>query len=186
MKREGMLKRLQNVDFGVELVALTSEDALERTFINSKGFAYDWVSFDEPWPAIKITDLTNEQLNSIKDKLRNKSLSKDDLKGTQLLSMFEETGNNGNICDAFIGLQNVVFETDNTLFALYDMECNMPIYTFYTDYALFVKAFEERYMRVDAEWQDLSDEDLMSWIDRLEYEFSDVPLCEYNTNEVND
>ena len=37
-------------------------------------------------------------------------------------------------------------------------------------------------MRVDTEWQELNDEDLMSWIDRLGNEFSDIPLCQYDAD----
>lgn len=182
MTREEMLNKLHNINPGVELVALTSEYALERTFVCSKGFAYDWVSFDELWPAIKISDLTNSRLSLIKDKLRNKNLSKDDLKGSQLLSMFEANSSDTDICDAFIGLQDIVLGKENDLFVLCDIYADSPTYTFYSDYTLFVKAFEEKYMRVDTEWQELNDEDLMSWIDRLGNEFSDIPLCQYDAD----
>lgn len=180
MTREEMLNILHNINPGVELVALTSEHALERTFVCGRGFAYEWVSFDEPWPAIRISDLTNIQLSLIKDKLRNKSLSKDDLKSSQLLSMFEEYGGDTDICDACIGLQDIDLEND--LFVLCNIYADEPTYTFYSDYALFVKDFEEKYIHVDTEWQELNDENLISWINRLEYEFSDIPLREYDVN----
>lgn len=185
MTREEMLEKLHSINPGVELVALSSEYALERTFICSKGCAYDWVSFDEPWPAIKISDLTNDQLVLIKDKLNKRELSKKDLGGSQLLSMFNATGNNVNICDACIGLQEIVLGNDNVLFVLCDVYADMPTYTFYSDYVLFAKDFEENYMRVDTKWEELSDEELMSWIDRLECEFSDIPFCEYNADNSN-
>lgn len=190
MTREEMLNKLHNINPGVELVALSSEYALERTFVSSKGCAYDWVSFDEPWPAVKITDLTNDQLDLIKNKLSNKSLSKADLKGSQLLAMFEANESDIDICDAFIGLQNIILGDENALFVLLDDSAVTPQFNFYSDYTLFSNAFEDIFMCVDTEWEELGDEDLMSWIDRLESEFSDIPFCEYTTDniegEVND
>ena len=181
MTREEMLNKLSNINPGVELVALTSEYAIERTFVCGKGFAYDWVSFDEPWPAFKISDLTNSRLDLIKEKLRNRSLSYDDLKGSQLLHLLKKCASDVDICDICIGLQDVVLEKENDLFVLCDVYTDSPTYAFYSDYMLFVKAFEEQYICVDTEWQELGDEDLMSWIERLENEFSCIPLCEYDT-----
>lgn len=183
MTREEMLNKLHSINPGVELVALTSEYALERTFVSSKGCAYDWVSFDEPWPAVKITDLTNDQLDLIKNKLSNKSLTKDDLKGSQLLAMFEANESDIDICDAFIGLQDIILDDDSTLFVLLDDSENVPIFNFYSDYTLFSNAFEDIFICVDTEWEELSDEDLMSWVDRLESEFTDIPFCEYSVDD---
>ena len=51
---------------------------------------------------------------------------------------------------------------------------------------MFAKAFEENYVNVATKWEELSDKDLMLWIDRLEHEFSDVPFCEYNVDAIED
>ncbi len=183
MTREEMLEKLHSISPGVELVALTSEYALERTFVCKKGIDYDWVSFDEPWPAIKITDLTEDILFGIKDKLRNKCLSEDDLSGTQLLSMINGFGKNSDICNACAGLQDMTLGKEQSLYVLCDLYTNPTTFYFYTDYELFAEAFEDLYICVTTKWEDLSDEDLASWIERFEFEFSDIPLCEYSVED---
>ncbi len=183
MTREEMLEKLHGISPGVELVALTSEYALERTFVCKKGIDYDWVSFDEPWPAIKITDLTEDILFRIKDKLRNKCLSEDDLSGTQLLSMINGFGKNSDICNACAGLQDMTLGKEQSLYVLCDLYANTTTFYFYTNYELFAEAFEDLYISAPTKWEDLSDEDLASWIERLEFEFIDIPLCEYSVED---
>ena len=184
MTREEMLSRLHGIEPGVELVALTSEYALERTFVCGKGFSYDWVSFDDPWPAIKITDITCEQLQKIKNKLSLGILSADDLKGSQLLTMYNSFDNDISIQDAFGNLRDVMLNENDELYVFCDM-CDRGIkYRFFSNYNTFAKAFEEIYMYVDTKWEDLSDDDLVSWTERLEYEFDSIPLCEYDADTV--
>ena len=185
MTRDEILSQLHKINPGVELVALTSEYALERTFVCGQGFSYDWVSLDETWPAVRITDITDEILHRIKIKLSDRSLSETDLRGTQLLAMYEGFDTNLNICDAFSGLKDITLEDDNSLYVLCDTGEGETTYCFFSKYALFAQAFEDAYINVDTRWETLSDEDLLSWIERLECEFDSIPLCEYESDTDN-
>ena len=132
------------------------------------------------------SDLTNDRLALIKDKLCKGCLSKEDLKGLQFFWMVEAIESDEGICDIFSGLKDIVLGNDNILFVLCDVSEDTPTYNFFSDYTVFAKSFEEKYMFIDTEWKCLSDEELLSWIDRLEYEFSGIPFCEYNADDIED
>lgn len=184
MTREDMLNKLHNIEPAVKLTALTSEGALECEYITKKGTNYEWISMDSPWPAIKITDLDNDKLAIIKEKLKNQSLTCNDLEGTQLLSMYdghtdEPEENISSLNQSLLGLIDITLAEDNDFFVLCDTNSYEPTFRFFSDYKLFAQAFEEEFIHVSKRWEELSDVELLSWIERLKFRFEDIPFIEY-------
>lgn len=57
MNRDEMLKILHSLKLGVELTALTTEEALDCTYVTSKGVFHEWRAlYDWPYYTLKNTD----------------------------------------------------------------------------------------------------------------------------------
>ena len=169
-----MLEKLNSINVGVELVALTSEDALECTYVTSEGTGYEWRSlYDWPTCAI-IKNVSTELFNKVKEKLARKTLSFLDIKGTSLEQFY--FGEQISIGDFFSNMQEIDTIYNNELYAL---SIGEKVY-FYDNYKSFETAFKKNYAICDTYWENMSDEELEEWINRLDNEEWNIYLEEFN------
>lgn len=174
MEREEMLEKLKNINVGVKLVALTSEVALECTYVTSEGIGYEWRSlYDWPTCAV-IKNVSSELLCTVKEKLASKTLTLSDIEKTSLEQFY--FGEKISVGDFFSHVQDVDTLCGNELYAL---SIDEKVY-FYVDYKSFENAFQKNYAICDTYWENMSDEDLEEWINRLENEEWSIPLDEFN------
>lgn len=73
------------------------------------------------------------------------------------------------------GLVNVSAIEENILYALV-LEDSVR---FFGSYAQLEAAFESQCLAATTSWETYSDEELAQWIDRLETEFSGIPLASF-------
>ena len=81
--KEDLLKVLHSISYWAYLTDLTSEMCYEVVQYTSDGISYSWIAYNE-WPFFKVRRTDNQKWVLIRSKLCEKSLSMDDIKGTDL------------------------------------------------------------------------------------------------------
>ena len=64
MERNEMLRMLHEQRTAAKLVVLSSEMAIECTYVSKQGFKYEWTALDQ-WPASMITFTSKETFQKI-------------------------------------------------------------------------------------------------------------------------
>lgn len=95
MERNEMLRMLHEQRTAAKLVVLSSEMAIECTYVSKQGFKYEWTALDQ-WPASMITFTSKETFQKITKRIGEQSLKIEDIQGTVLWTiytdLFEKTG----------------------------------------------------------------------------------------------
>ena len=81
MKGEEIIKKLHAIGCGVGLTIMSSEGAIQCSYITPKGYGYECKSIDD-WPLVRLSRISRDLIKKIKEKLTSKSLSYDDILGT--------------------------------------------------------------------------------------------------------
>jgi hypothetical protein len=163
MNRDEMLTILHNLKLGVELTALTSEGALECTYVTSKGTGYEWRALDDwPYYTVRINDCN--KFRKTQEKAKKKALTYNSLETTELKKLYSsEMGENIDSVNTFFKhLNNVSLSDDGILYVLVD-DC---VAYFFETCSAFEEAFEER-LGLDTLWEDMSDDELAEWVERV-------------------
>lgn len=178
MNREEMLQKLHSIKIGVNLTTLVSENALECEYVMSSGTRYEWIGLND-WPAYSLSLSLDIDFALLKQELANESLDSSRIAGTDLEKLYNEyvTANDKGISlVAFLsGLVDVSAIEENILYALV-LEDSVR---FFGSYAQLEAAFESQCLAATTAWETYSDEELAQWIDRLETEFSGIPLASF-------
>jgi hypothetical protein len=166
MNRDKMLTILHSLKLGVELTALTTEGALDCTYVTSKGFFNEWRElFDWPYYRLTITDC--EKLLEIKKKVEQRTLTFEDLEGTEFKNLYSsEMGDDIDLVNIFFSnIDNISCCVDSKIYVSVDDD----VAYFFETYNAFEKAFEERLI-LDVLWEDMSDDELAEWVQRVTQE----------------
>jgi hypothetical protein len=100
MNRDEMLAILHSLQLGVELTALTTEEALDCTYVTSKGVFHEWRALFD-WPFYALNNIDCEKFLEIKNKVKQHTLTLEDLEGTELKNLYSsEMGEDrsGSVC----------------------------------------------------------------------------------------
>lgn len=177
MKREEIIKKLHAIGCGVELTIMSSEGAIECSYITPKGYGYEWRSIDD-WPLVRLSRISRDLIKKIKEKSTSKSLSYDDILGTEFALLYDEYNeeNKINIINFF---KNILLIDDScnvdNLYVIVNDNCPY----FYVDYKQFEKKFYETIALCDTEWEELSDEELIEAVEKCE-EGLNIPMRTYS------
>ena len=168
MTREDMLQKLYTVPFILIDPAREWEDIgfTERDiWVNAKG--YGWISCDEPTTWCEVRCPESEKWVYIREKLSTADLSVEDIKGTDLLDLLKEITYGDfdedcdNPCDYLKDLLSLPAEGLQWIYAMDTFDG----WQFFATEEDFKKAYERDWC--DVSWDELSDEMLLEWIDRL-------------------
>lgn len=165
MTREEMLNLLRSVEF--ELIDPPSSwkdiGFTEREiWVNSKGYGY--IMCDEPTRWWEGSGIEESKWNVIRTKLANDSIALADIEGTSLEDLLDEFGFDegwDDLRDTLLGLLDLPKSPPQNLFCLQTIDGNQ----FFITEGTFKKAYERDWC--DYEWDELSDEMLAEWINRL-------------------
>jgi hypothetical protein len=178
MNREEMLQKLHSIKIGVELTALVSEDALECEYVMSSGTRYEWIGLND-WPAYSLSLSPDIDFALLKQELANRSLDLSRIVGTDLEKLYNEymaSNDEGvSLVEFLSGLVDVSAIEENVLYALV-LEDGVR---FFGSNAQLEAAFESQCLGATTAWETYSEEELAQWIDRLETEFSSIPLASF-------
>ena len=174
MNRAEKLTVLHRLKLGVQLIALTTEGALDCTYITSKGFFHEWLALDGDWPYYKLQNINCDKLEEIKKKVKQQALTFEDLENTELKDLYScEMGENPDTLNTFFeNIISVSFCDDGSLYVFVDDGVSY----FFEKYSAFENAMEDR---VDNLWEDLSDDDLEEWVEIVSTEETTFHFSEF-------
>ena len=163
MNRDEMLSILHNLKVGVELTALTTEEALECTYFTSKGTGYEWRALDD-WPYYTVIINDCNKFLEIQEKAKKQTLTYQDLETTELEKLYSSAvGKNIVSVNMFFEhLDNISLHDNGILYVLVDD----GVAYFFKTFSAFEEAFEERLV-LDTLWENMSDDELAAWIERV-------------------
>jgi hypothetical protein len=175
MNRDEMLTVLHSLKLGVELTALTTEEALDCTYVTSKGVFHEWRALhDWPYYTLNITDC--EKLLETKKKVKQHTLTFEDLEDTELKNLYSsEMGEDFDSVNMFFAnIDNISCCDDGKLYVSVDDD----IAYFFETYSAFEKAFEKRLI-LNILWEDMSDDELAEWVERVTHEELTFQFAEF-------
>jgi hypothetical protein len=166
MNRDEMLTILHGLKLGVELTALTTEEALECIYVTSKGFFHEWRALCD-WPYYRLNNTDCGKLLEIKNKVKQHRLTFEDLENTEFKNLYSsEMGEDVDSVNMFFAnIDNISCCDDGKLYVFVDDD----VAYFFETYSAFEKAFEERLI-LDVLWEDMSDDELAEWVERVTHE----------------
>ena len=175
MSRDNLIKILRKVKPGAELVALPTEGALECTYITSLGVCYELIPMDG-WRFYRVNKIDHMQLSNIIEKAKLRTLSIADLKDTWLGQLYDaESG-----CE--ISLLNDFFTHITSLNPANAKEVYVHVRDaaahFYETHIDFEAELESHLSSKVLRWEDMSDEELTEWVERVTKETPTLPIFE--------
>ena len=178
MNREEMLQKLHTISIGVELTALTSENALECEYVMSTGTRYEWIGLYD-WPVYALNLPEDFNLESIKKALADGTFNDSQIAGTDLEKLYSEylsTGHEETSPNDFLSQLISISTLEASVLYAFISEDKV---LFFGSYKLLEAAFADQYVDGATPWESYSDEDLAEWIERLETEFEGIPLSSF-------
>lgn len=184
MNREEMLKRLYSLSFCATPTVKTMDLGLEIDFVNSEGAGTVLGEIGE-WPAIKLRRIENPQWGVILDKIKSKTLTLSDIVGTDLgrfvndlMEFCDEDCN--DLSENLAGLLGLRDPIGPVFYCRYDLMSWDEKPFFFANESDFLDDFEAFYCQDIIEWDDMGDEELKYWFDRIEDEFSEFQYISYD------
>lgn len=165
-----MLRILHEITFAGEMTYLGSEMSVEVEIFTSVGTSLWWESGeDDTWPAYCIEGLDEKELEVLKQKIKDNSLTKKDIVGTPF-DMFVTERNIDEIClgDYFNCLLKGRLDEYGSLYVFFDSEAKESMPIFFSSIQELANKMSEVYSDVNSYWEDMSDEELQYYVERYE------------------
>lgn len=159
-----MLQKMKNLDFRYIWPGNWKDIGFTERPIYLNGKGYGYIYEEEPCDNWKLESFSNEKWQVIRKKLQSGKLVLDDLSGTALegeediWDMLSETD---DVCDLLSGLMRLPEELDEHIYCVSSFDG----YDFFATYEDFKEAVERN--DCDYKWEDLSDDVLEMWVERL-------------------
>lgn len=186
MNREEMLNKLHSIKPGVRLTVLPDEYALECDYVTRFGNYYEWIGMND-WPVVMISKLQREEFESIKTKLQTGSLALDDIRATQIsnlyLAYYNEDADPKWLNKALSSLITIDLNQDGELYVIVDATGSETSFSFYSDYDSMATAIENKYATCVTPWDNMSDDALSAWIERIEEYYDGIPYGFYDDED---
>ena len=175
MNRNEMLTILRSLKLGVELTALTTEEALDCVYVTSNGIFHGWRALYD-WPYYRLKNIDYKKLLEIKQKVKKRTLKIEDLEGTELKSLYSSAMKEGldSAVSFFANIDRVSHCDYGILYVCVDVDTAY----FFETYSAFEKAFEERLI-LNILWEGMSDNELAEWVERVTHQELTFQFAEF-------
>ena len=190
MTREEMLDKLHKIRLGAQATVATMDMGLQYEYVTSEGYGESFGGMGE-WPAYRLEGTSLSKFEIIKAKIRDKTLTLFDLENTDFKLFYNHVFCVDRpeeyipaISDFFEGLQSVLLSQEGTIYALCDSLQWKPTAYFFGTYNELETEFLIQYVYDIEEWENLEDEDLKNWIERLEHELNSIPFITFHEEET--
>lgn len=192
MSREELIQKLSTIPFCAIPTVVTEDMGLEYDYVTSKGAGSSFGNIGD-WPAFKMRGIPVEQWKTIKDKVESQTLEEKDLKNTDLGLLVDNLHDlYGNLYEKYYMDISNTFKSVLTLpdilpeqfFCRIDLVNWGDIPDFYVEEDQFLEAFENYYCCDVTEWDDMSDDELNFWYDRIKDDFSSFPYNSFDENGI--
>ena len=156
-----------------EPTAATYDMGLQYDYISDEGAGTAFGLFTE-WPAYRIR-ISSDDLSKIKDKIKNLSLSFEDIKETYFYPFIEDSDFNVkevSLSEFLENLKDTYDEQHDCIYCLYNytgpdyLVDTIPV--FYSNEKDLLEAFKDKYMNGIRSWYEMNDEEKAYWESRKE------------------
>ena len=185
MNRKEMLAKLKAIKPTACPVVMTMDMGLQIEIMNAKGATTNMCTFVE-WPLWSIPRLTDEQLNELKEKIKNKTLVAEDFPETlePIVKEINSRRNDVMLAEAFKDILNYpITETEKEFF----IYCNVLPWTFelcfYGTKAEAEKEFFEGF-EIENVWEEMEDTELEEYCALLDEQGEGIPFNTYDENNA--
>lgn len=189
LNREKMLTELKNIDLRAIPTVATMDMGLQYDYATSEGAGTGFGGMGD-WPAHKFMPIRKERWLRIREGKKNNSLTAADLEGTGL-DIFLEKFNTINYevipSEALKGLLNLSEELSGPFYCFfddglwYDEHAERPV--FFTSEKELKAEFISRFVDDLTKWEEMDDEELTQWYERLQDEMAEFAVCVYDSEE---
>lgn len=195
MTRENMLSKLHRIKIGAQPTVLyTSGDGLQYEYVTAEGCGENLGNMGD-WPVYKFCGITRKVFDEIRKKISSKTLTISDLEGTVLLPFYNEVFEierpneyQPDLSEYFGGLVEIETSDDGMFYALCDSCQWEPEAFFYETHEDLETAFLEQYAGYIRRWEELDDEELEEWVEKVDAGLVGIPfkVLHNNTKPIND
>ncbi len=186
MTRETMIRELQSMGFCAVPTVETKGEGLQYDYIMPEG-AGNGSGRIGSWPVYVLSGPDSGSWSEIKAKLVSGTLDSEDIAGTELgifvdLIFRDYYGGQFRkieINDILWNMTELPDRLPDTLYVIFDMGSaghgnHRP--EFYINKEAMYESFREKYCTYVQPWEDMDDDELQEWYERLSDEFSEFPM----------
>ncbi len=183
MTREEMLEKLSAVGLRAAVTGYDYDTGIHYDFIKAKGAGSGTDRLGE-WPLFSLKGIEDDRWKLIREKIRENSLSREDLEGTDLGLLSEEllrfrlNADAEEISEVYKGLLSLPESVKDGFYCICDLGSWDKTAEFYGDRRSCEEAFEKSYCWDYVAWENMDDHELASWLDRLEEDLLELPFEE--------
>lgn len=189
MTREEMLNELHSINIGAQATVATMDMGLQYEYVTKEGWGENFGCMGD-WPAYALHEISDDLIIALKAKIMTKSLSLADFAGTNLEKFYNYVFNVErpseyipSLSDFFEGIIHICSVPNGTLYVLCDARQWEPEAQFFDSYDALAQAFLDQYNYGIQEWEDMDDDELADWIEKIDNELSGISLIEFESND---
>ena len=191
MNREEMLKELKTIDLRAIPTVATMDMGLQYDYATAEGAGTGFGGMGD-WPAHMFNPIAKEQWLTIRKAIKENALAVSDLEGTGLdsfLGNVKTISNEEKIIPSEVleGLLILPEDHADAFFCMFDAGLWYDKYAdkpeFFTSEKELKEAFINRYVDDLTRWEEMDDEELIDWYNRLHDEMEEFTIYTYDPEE---
>ena len=169
MTREEKLQMLHGLSVRAYPTVATMDMGIEYDFVTGTGAGTGFGNMGS-WPVYRFAPMEKARWEAVCAAVRDGSVSREDLRGTGLDRLAEDAGISGEaepVSSVLGGLTALREAPEKAFYCLFDAESGEEAPQFFPSLEALEEAFAQRYCTSLTPWEDMSDEEMDEWIDRL-------------------
>lgn len=187
-REQMMIEELKSLDLRAIPTVVTMDMGLQYDYATSEGAGSGFGGMGN-WPIHLFNPINGKQWLSIRECIRNKTIALEHLKNTGLDVFFQSIPTLGEevvLSEVLEDLLNLPENLINKYYCLFDTgiwyaKGDNPVF-FTSEYQL-KDAFIVRYVNDLTRWEDMDDEELVGWYNRIHDEMTELPVYTYEPEE---
>ena len=184
MKREEMIAKLKSVDIRATPTVITMDMGLQYDYVTAEGAGTRFGGMGN-WPVHLFNSMKPEKWKQIRSAIQDGSLSEEHLKGTELVAFIDciSTMQPLVLSEVLKNLLRLPETLTSQFFCLYDTGkwyTSSDIPKFFLSEQEMKDAFIAEYVFDITPWEDIPDDELKEWLNRLQGDMMEFPVCTYD------
>lgn len=183
-----MLDKLHSLGFRAIATVETMDMGLEFDYVSSSGYGSILGAFGD-WPAYALKPVEPNKWNIIISKIKSNTITMEDLINTDLQSIASflnvyEGQEHGSLAEFLTNLVKLPEHPSMEFYCLFDRLAWTGVPEFFYSIEDMKEEFELIYCNGYTAWDDLDDEDLEYWCERIDDELSEFQLYSFNEEKA--
>ncbi len=189
MTRDELLKELKSIDLHAIPTVATMDMGLQYDYATSEGAGTGFGGMGD-WPAYMFEPIEKEKWSGIRESIRNNTLTVENLEGTGLDEFLSKVSTidyeivPSEVLKGLLDLPEDLTEPYYCFFDAgqwYDQYAEKPV--FLTSERELKEAFISSFVNDLTRWEDMNDDELKEWYDRLQDEMAEFAIYSFDPKE---